>query len=742
MGGVSSLLLHLNSASCLPVLRLALLFLAFYAAMRLARPEAPPRRTRRRPRQALKASGCSEEQLEEACQSPGTCCHVPLETLTLAHGLRLVEERIQDVARHLEEVLIPPSVSTLAGSSLSSSSWDSSSSVPCGSSCIALREASQRWSLSLCRAGETVSVVGWEGPSRPTPPPPLPRPRVPSRRDRPEQPAGRAQPSAPAFDSSLRHEHLASQPGALTLSTESLAQVAPSRPAGPPPEGHPAVMFVPSRVPRPGRAAWEEPDRPAWEELDRPARTGRTQQEQDFPAPRKPPRPLLPPAPQPPTPGQPVLGGRDTEQPWDLLPAPPTRGFPAQLPPPPRADSRPRRGQGSQEPCVCPTGPPPPKAPRAVPAPDPSPARRVSTVAAKLQGHVAQKCLEIQRKAFPRLVGESHRSAAFPGEPILAWPPQPPGEPGEGGAAASPARGRAPAPPLSPPGRRMQLATRWGLPPPAPEPPAKPPPPVPARRAGPEPGEMETDLLLATQERGRPDAPWKARGGSRAPGPPPCAWRPRVEVVLRRGELRFLRRDTRKRLELHLVKLQVQQRWGLPRRVQDSRGEFTAPVPGQSGRLSPPHGGGVAPDLSPPSWKAQSGHRPAGAPAERGMEAPALPADTRRQLARLYSRKYPGAARGGEPPAHRPAWQTQGQSAGSSGSRRPPTPGTGGSDGAAGGRASPEPCDLRAGAAPTSPPPGPDGTEQTLTATLHVPRSAAGVASKTLTSQNLLLWVH
>ncbi|XP_075779252.1 uncharacterized protein LOC142827534 [Pelodiscus sinensis] len=520
MGGVSSLLLHLNSASCLPVLRLALLFLAFYAAMRLARPEAPPRRTRRRPRQALKASGCSEEQLEGACQSPGTCCHVPLETLTLARGLRLVEERIQDVARHLEEVLIPPSVSTLAGSSLSSSSWDSSSSVPCGSSCVALREASQRWSLSLCRAGETVSVVGWEGPSRPTPPPPLPRPRVPSRRDRPEQPAGRAQPSAPAFDSSLHHEHLASQPGALTLSTESLAQVAPSRPAGPPPEGHPAEMFVPSRVPRPGRAAWEEPDRPAWEELEHPGRTGRTQQEQDFPAPRKPPRPLLPPAPQPPTPGQPVLGGRDTEQPWDLLPAPPTRGFPAQLPPPPRADSRPRRGQGSQEPCVCPTGPPPPKAPRAVPAPDPSPARRVSTVAAKLQGHVAQKCLEIQRKAFPRLVGESHRSAAFPGEPILAWPPQPPGEPGEGGAAASPARGRAPAPPLSPPGRRMQLATRWGLPPPAPEPPAKPPPPVPARRAGPEPGEMETDLLLATQERGRPDAPWKARGGQPGPGAP------------------------------------------------------------------------------------------------------------------------------------------------------------------------------------------------------------------------------
>ncbi|XP_039339213.1 uncharacterized protein LOC120369703 isoform X2 [Mauremys reevesii] len=70
------------------------------------------RRKRRhtKKKQKPKAFGCCEEELEEAGASLETCCSVHLEKFSLAQrllSLRLVERRLQYVARHLDEVLIP-----------------------------------------------------------------------------------------------------------------------------------------------------------------------------------------------------------------------------------------------------------------------------------------------------------------------------------------------------------------------------------------------------------------------------------------------------------------------------------------------------------------------------------------------------------------------------------------------------------------------------------------------------------
>ncbi|XP_075797312.1 uncharacterized protein LOC142831285 [Pelodiscus sinensis] len=705
---MSSLLLCLNYAS---YLLLTLLFLTFDAVMRLARLEAPPRKERQRDRKELTASRFCEEELEGACEFLGTCCHVPLEKLTLGHCLQLVDERIQYVARHLDEVLIPPSYFTL-------------------------RETFQSWSESLCHVRETMSVVGREGPMLPTQTQPLSRPPLLSRQDSPEQPAHLHQTSAHGLDLNICQKHLQSQLGAPTLSTESLAQVFPSTPAQFRLAGDSTVIFDMSRVPLLGSTEWDK--------LDHPVRTKRIPEEQDTALQRFP-TALLPSAPQSKAPGEPMLGERHAERLWDLLPHQATRGFSAQLPTPSRVTSEPTCTQENQEAYGYPVESRLPKARIVVPAPDTNPAMHVPMVAAKFQGHVAQKCLEIQMKAFPRLMSESHGNTPFLKETSPAKPPQSYEDLGEDSMTAFPARGKYPSQTVSYP------VSQWELPSLDPEPPAKLPPPIPAQGGGAELGETESNFQLdktwetldrhvlqkkLQQEWGWPDAPRKALGACQTPVPKPCTLKPHIKVVSSLGELRFLVSDVKKRLEFHILKMQVQKRWGLPQTVQDSLKEFMSPAPEQRGWLSPTRSSSVVPYHSPfpvHSRKAQSSHVSPRDPSESWIQdLHALPTDTRQKLGWYYSPKCSGELKGEESPDHRQAWQTKKQSAVSSGSERSPTPEqdaameTDGSDGAAGSWANSQPCDLLVGADVTLLPPGPERTEQTQAATLHIDQREDG----------------
>ncbi|CAM5141091.1 unnamed protein product [Natator depressus] len=196
-----------------------------------------------------KAFGSRYKELEEACASLETCCRVPLEKLTLADSLRLVERRTEYVARYLDEVLIPPSVMTFAMSRFSDSSMESITSFPWNSSSFSLREASVARSEPLYHTREIMGVTGWEGSAHTIQDHLLPRPAVHSRRDRREQIMGLDQMSAHGLDFNIRQKHLQSQLGAPTPYTESLAKMIPNAPALRPPDRDPRVKFNISRVP-------------------------------------------------------------------------------------------------------------------------------------------------------------------------------------------------------------------------------------------------------------------------------------------------------------------------------------------------------------------------------------------------------------------------------------------------------------------------------------------------------------
>ncbi|XP_044865069.1 uncharacterized protein LOC123366044 [Mauremys mutica] len=392
-------------------LLLCLLFAVFYAVLRLARSEASPRKRRHRAKKKKpKAFGCCAEELE-AGASPETCCPVHPEKLHLA--LRLVDRRVQSMARHLEEVLIPPSVSTSATSQFSSSSREPTTSALRSPSSFSLREAAMRQSEPLRHTGEIMPVGGWEGSAHPIQAQPLPRPPAHSRRDRREQTMGLDQTSVRGLDFNIRQKHLQSQLGAPTPYTESLAKMIPNVPALRPPDRDPRVKFNMSRVPFLSCEVLEE--------LDCHVQTKRLQHGQGLPlTPQKPHTALLPPAPQTPIPGEPLLGERDTKQQLILDTDRPKCAFPAEVPEPLRSNTSPQRAQAIQEPRVCPWGALPQKAHRIMASPDAIPARLVPTVVVKLQDHIARKCSEIQMEAFPKMVRESHRDAPLVRETAIA----------------------------------------------------------------------------------------------------------------------------------------------------------------------------------------------------------------------------------------------------------------------------------------------------------------------------------
>ncbi|CAM5141079.1 unnamed protein product [Natator depressus] len=234
-----------------------------------------------------KAFGSRYKELEEACASLETwSCRVPLERLTLADSLRLVERRTQYVARYLDEVLIPPSVMTFAMSRFSDSSMESITSFPWNSSSFFLREASAARSEPLCHTREIMAVKGWEGSTHPIQDQPLPRPPVHSRRNRREQIRSLDQTSANGLDFNIRQKHLQSQLGAPTPYTESLAKMIPNATALRPPDRDPRVKFNTSRVPFLSHEVLEE--------LDSHLHTKRLQHEQGLPlSPQKPHTALL-----------------------------------------------------------------------------------------------------------------------------------------------------------------------------------------------------------------------------------------------------------------------------------------------------------------------------------------------------------------------------------------------------------------------------------------------------------------
>ncbi|XP_039378966.1 uncharacterized protein LOC120397338 [Mauremys reevesii] len=406
-----SLLLFLNSASCL---RILLLFLVYYAVIRLARSEASPRKRRpRKTKKKAKAFGCCEEELEEAGASPETCCPVPLEKLPLAQRLRLVERRVQDVGRHLDAVLIPPSVATAAMSQFSYSAMESTTSALWSPSSFSLREAAIIQLEPLCHTGEIMPFASWEGSTHPIQAQPLSRPRAHSRQDRGEQTMGLDQTSVHSSDFNIRQKHLQRRLG----------------------------------------------------------------------------------APQTPIPGKPLLGEGDTKQQLEVDPDPHKCGFPAKVPEPFRSNTSPQRAQEIQEPCVCPWGPLPQKAHRIMASPDAILVTLVPTAVVKLQDHVAQKYWQIQTKAFPKMVRESHRDAPLRRETALPGPLHPPREPGKHRIAAFPAMGQQPAHPIELHIRHQHPVMQRGLLTLDPEPPAKLPHAVPARGARVEFTEMETDFL-------------------------------------------------------------------------------------------------------------------------------------------------------------------------------------------------------------------------------------------------------
>ncbi|CAM4644510.1 unnamed protein product [Lepidochelys kempii] len=224
---------------------------------------------RRHKKKKKKAFGRREKEMEEACAPLETCwtstldlqlcsikhpfelrsCCVPLERLTLADSLRLVERRTQYVDRYLDEVLIPPSVMTFAVSRFSDSSMESISSFPWNPSSFSLREASVARSEPLCHTREIMAVTGWEGSTHPIQDQPLPRPPVHSRRNRREQITSLDQTSAHGLDFNIRQKHLQSQLGAPTPYTESLAKMIPNAPALRPPDRDPRVKFNMSGIP-------------------------------------------------------------------------------------------------------------------------------------------------------------------------------------------------------------------------------------------------------------------------------------------------------------------------------------------------------------------------------------------------------------------------------------------------------------------------------------------------------------
>ncbi|CAM4530041.1 unnamed protein product [Caretta caretta] len=243
----------------------------------------------RQKKKKKKAFGRREKEMEEACASLETwSCRVPLEKLTLADSLRLVERRTQYLARQLDEVLIPPSVMTFAMSRFSDSSMESITSFPWNPSSFSLREASVARSEPLCHTREIMAVTGWEGSTHPIQDHLLPRPAVHSRRDWREQIMGLDQTSAHGLDFNIRQKHLQSQLGAPTPYTESLAKMIPNAPALRPPDRDPRVKFNMSRVPFLSHDVREE--------LDCHLNTKRLQHEQGLPlSPQKPPTaPLLP----------------------------------------------------------------------------------------------------------------------------------------------------------------------------------------------------------------------------------------------------------------------------------------------------------------------------------------------------------------------------------------------------------------------------------------------------------------
>ncbi|XP_044864169.1 uncharacterized protein LOC123365412 [Mauremys mutica] len=200
-------------------------------------------------------------------------------------------------------------------------------------------------------------------------------------------------------------------------------------------------------------------------------------------------------APKTPIPGEPLLGERDTKQQLELDTDPPKCGFPAKVPEPVRSNTSPQHAQEIQKPCVCPSGSLSQMAHRIMASPDAILARLVPTAEIKLQDHMAQKCLEIQRKVFPKLVRESHRDAPLRRETALPGPLHPPREPSKHRTAAFPAMGQQPAHPIELHIRSQHLAMQRGLLTLDPEPLAKLPHAVPAREARVEFSEMETDFL-------------------------------------------------------------------------------------------------------------------------------------------------------------------------------------------------------------------------------------------------------
>ncbi|XP_039381587.1 uncharacterized protein LOC120398317 [Mauremys reevesii] len=200
-------------------------------------------------------------------------------------------------------------------------------------------------------------------------------------------------------------------------------------------------------------------------------------------------------APQTPIPGEPLLGEGDTKQQLEVDPDPSKCGFPAKVPEPFRSNTSPQRAQEIQEPCVCPRGPLPQKAHRIMASPDAILASLVPTAVVKLQDHMAQKCWQIQTKAFPKMVRELHRDAPLRRETALPGPFHPPREPGKHRTAAFPTMGQQPAHPIKLHIRHQHPVMQRGLLTLDPEPLAKLPHAVPARGARVEFSEMETDFL-------------------------------------------------------------------------------------------------------------------------------------------------------------------------------------------------------------------------------------------------------
>ncbi|XP_044871123.1 uncharacterized protein LOC123369512 [Mauremys mutica] len=128
-------------------------------------------------------------------------------------------------------------------------------------------------------------------------------------------------------------------------------------------------------------------------------------------------------------------------------------------------------------------------------SPDAILARVVPMAVVKLQNHVAQKCSEIQMKAFPKMVRESHRDAPLLRETALPGPLRPPREPGKHRTVAFSTMGQQPAHPIELYIRRHHLVMQRGLLTLDPEPSAKLPHAVQDRGASVEFSEMETNFL-------------------------------------------------------------------------------------------------------------------------------------------------------------------------------------------------------------------------------------------------------